>query len=204
MHIDISKYKGTFVKCLEFINGEFFAGVETAMSGVVEALTAFEEKCKSINLVHVILWYWFKPLWSCFVAAGEWIASQNIDVLEKHFTEYISRVFLTADSDSTVDSGSSSNAWASPDEIAQFEERILKHRRYVRVCFSILVRNSGINFFQVMQCDAGRGMCMVSVKCNLSSNKCSWAILLHTMVLLEATKKSLRKQVYCRRSFLFS
>lgn len=39
-------YGRQFVKCLEFIHDEFFTDLETVMNGVVEALTAFEEKCK--------------------------------------------------------------------------------------------------------------------------------------------------------------
>lgn len=39
-------WEGNFDKCLEFIHDEFFSDMETAMARSVEALTAFEEKCK--------------------------------------------------------------------------------------------------------------------------------------------------------------
>lgn len=37
---------GRFVEYLKFIHSEYFTDLETAMSGVIEVLTIFEEKCK--------------------------------------------------------------------------------------------------------------------------------------------------------------
>lgn len=39
-------WEGNFEKCLELIHDEFFSDMEMAMARSVEALTAFEEKCK--------------------------------------------------------------------------------------------------------------------------------------------------------------
>lgn len=39
-------WEGKFDECLKFIHDELFSDLETAMIGSVEALAAFEEKCK--------------------------------------------------------------------------------------------------------------------------------------------------------------
>lgn len=38
--------RGGFSECLKLINDELFTDLEMAMSGVVEALATFEEKCE--------------------------------------------------------------------------------------------------------------------------------------------------------------
>lgn len=37
---------GNSVECFDFIHDVFFSELETAMGGVVEALTTFEDECK--------------------------------------------------------------------------------------------------------------------------------------------------------------
>lgn len=118
--------EGRYVKCLEFIHDEFFTDLESAMSGVVEALTAFEEKCKyfSARDTPVLLLYSNDAKLDWIVAASDWSAKQKIEDIQKRWSEYLSSVFPTVESDSGT------NAWVNLVETAQFKEKTAKHRSY--------------------------------------------------------------------------
>lgn len=83
------------------------------------------------------------------IAAGEWLATQNIGDFERRCTEYINTVFPP------TDDVNKPNAWPKPDEIEHLGRRLVEYRTYDTPYESPY--RVWHDLFQSVLWDAGRG-----------------------------------------------